>query len=223
MKVLGEKAPAVMNHITCGQRARGSPESGTSFTRASIVKRVAVVGGTALATGAMATLVDGASSAAVTARDVRILNYVLRLEDLKAAFYGEAAGRGALVGELQQLAEILARHERAHIALLRARLGTKAADERTYDFGDATSNPDTFASTTRALEEMAVAAYIGQGANLSRTLMTPFAELCSVEARHAAWIADVLERDPAPRPADEANPPAQIIDAIEQLGFERTS
>jgi Ferritin-like domain len=212
-----------MTHITCGERAHGPPESGTSFTRASMVKRVAVVGGTALATGAMATLVDGASSAAVTARDVRILNYVLRLEELKAAFYEEAAGTGALVGELQQLAETLARHERAHIALLRKRLGAKAADERTYDFGSATRNSDTFASTTRALEETAVAAYIGQGANLSRSLMTPFAELCSVEARHAAWIADVLERDPAPRPADDAKPPAEVIAAIQQLGFERTS
>jgi hypothetical protein len=150
------------------------------------------------------------------------MNYVLRLEELKTAFYREAAGAGGLVGELRQLADILGRHERAHVSFLREGLGSEAADERTYDFGEATRNPQTFASTTYLLEETAVAAYLGQGANLSRPLMSPFAELCSVEARHAAWIADVLERDPAPGAADKAKAPAEVMAAIQETGFEMT-
>jgi rubrerythrin len=209
-----------MTHI-CGRRAEDTPDGGTPLTRSALFGRAAVVGGGAVTTGAAAALASGASPA-VMARDVRILNYVLRLEELKAAFYQRAAAGAGLTGELQQLAELLARHERAHVAFLRRRLGNDATEQRTYDFGDTTRDPDAFASTARTLEETAVAAYVGQGANLSRRLMTPFAQLCSVEARHAAWIADVLEQDPAPNAADTARRPAEVIAAIEQLGFEVT-
>lgn len=190
-------------------------------SRAELLKRSVLLGGTALAAGGLATaLAQGGRLRSLTARDTQILNYVLRLERLKAAFYREAAGGGALTGELQQLAEILARHERAHVSFLRKHLGSKAEGERTYDFGDATRNTDTFAATAGRLEEAAVAAYIGQGANLTRSLMVPFAQLCSVEARHAAWIADVLERDPAPRAADEAKAPKDVLQLIDEAGFE---
>ncbi|MDQ3778338.1 MAG: ferritin-like domain-containing protein, partial [Actinomycetota bacterium] len=83
-----------------------------------------------------------------------------------------------------------------------------------------TQNPDAFARTTRTLEETAVAAYIGQGASLSRRLMVPFAQLCSVEARHAAWIADILDRDPAPLAADKAKTPSEVLAVIDRTGFE---
>jgi rubrerythrin len=192
------------------------------ISRAWLLKRAALLGGTALATGGVVTaLPDRASSAPSEAHDVRILNYVLRLERLKAAFYDAAAAGNVLTGELQQLAELLARHERAHVALLSNRLGTDAQPERAYDFGDATQDPDTFARTARTLEETAVAGYIGQGANLTRRLMVPFAQLCSVEARHAAWLSDLLAQAPAPRAADEAKPPAEVLAVIEEMGFER--
>jgi rubrerythrin len=190
-------------------------------SRTELLKRSVLLGGTALAGGGLATaLAQGGRLRSLTARDAQILNYVLRLERLKAAFYREAAGGGALTGELQKLAEILARHERAHVSFLRKHLGGKAEGKRTYDFGDATRNPDTFSATAGRLEETAVAAYIGQGANLTRSLMVPFAQLCSVEARHAAWIADLLERDPAPRAADEAKPPKDVLQLIDETGFE---
>jgi rubrerythrin len=194
-------------------------------SRAGLLKRMALLGGGgALAAGGVATaLAHDASSAASAARDARILNYVLRLEELKAAFYREAAERGALTGELQQLARILARHERVHVAFLRRRLGRRAESRRPYDFGAATSDADTFASTARTLEETAVAAYVGQGANLTRRLMTEFAQLCSVEGRHAAWVDDLLNRSPAPRAADEAKTPRDVIAVIENTGFETTT
>jgi rubrerythrin len=192
-------------------------------TRARLLKRAALVGGGAVAAGGVASaLARDARSAASAARDTRILNYVLRLEELKAAFYREAAEQGALTGELQQLARVLARHERAHVSFLRRRLGPRAESRRSYDFGDATSDADTFASMAWRLEETAVAAYVGQGANLTRPLITEFAQLCSVEGRHAAWIADLLERLPAPRAADEAKTPRDVVGVIEGTGFETT-
>jgi hypothetical protein len=189
-------------------------------SRAGLLKRGALLGGGAVAAGGVATvLAQDASSAASAARDVRILNYVLRLEELKAAFYRDAADGGALTGELQQLAQILARHERAHVAFLRKRLGQQAAGERTYDFGDSTTDPNVFSSTARRLEETAVAAYIGQGANLTRRLMVDFAQLCSVEGRHAAWVADVSGKAPAPRAADKAKTPREVLAMIADMGF----
>jgi hypothetical protein len=193
-------------------------------SRAKLLKRAALLGGTALATGGLVTaLPERATSASSRARDVRILNYVLRLESMKAAFYRDAAQGGALTGELQQLAEILARHERAHVLFLRNHLGSMADADRTYSFGDATRDAAMFATTARTLEETAVGGYIGQGPNLTRSLMVPFAQMCSVEARHVAWIADFLEDDPAPRPADQAKSPADVLAVIEQTGFEATS
>ncbi|MDQ3889409.1 MAG: ferritin-like domain-containing protein [Actinomycetota bacterium] len=200
-------------------REDAADESMTS--RGALVRRAALVGGAALATGGLVSALPKlASSAASRAGDVRILNYVLRLEYLKAAFYAEAE-RGGLSGELGQLAGVLARHERAHVAFLKRRLGSEAEDKRRFDFGDATRDPDRFASTARMLEETAVSAYIGQGANLTRRQMVPFAQITSVEARHAAWIDDILGRHPAPLAADRATSPAQVVAVIEKTGFEK--
>ncbi len=193
-------------------------------SRGVFLRRAAVVGGTALAAGGLATaLPEGAGSTASARRDVRILNYVLRLERLTAAFYERAVEEAALTGELLQFSRVLARHERRHVAFLERRLGRDAEDPRSYDFGDATSDRDTFATTARTLEETAVAAYIGQGANVTRRNMVPFAQITSVEARHAAWIADILDRDPAPLAADQAKAPREVLAEIEKLGFEATS
>ena len=184
--------------------------------------RTAVLGGALAAAGGLATaLPELAGTQRATSRDARILNHVLRLEYLKAAFYEAAAAEGALSGELGQLAQLLGRHERRHVELLRARLDGDADPAPEYDFGDAIRDPDRFARTAQTLEEAAVAAYIGQGANLTRRRMATFAQLASVEARHAAWIADILGGDPAPKAADEARTPEQVLAVIDDLGFER--
>jgi rubrerythrin len=216
-RLLREDQPEEVPFASGG--GKGGADDGET-SRGALLKRAVVVGGAGVATGGLVTALPKlASSAATSPRDVRILNYVLRLEYLKAAFYEEAAG-GELTGELLQFADVLARHERRHVTFLRKRLGDEARDEPRFDFGDATRDPDAFAATARTLEETAVAAYIGQGANLTRRHMVVFAQIASVEARHAAWIADVLGRDPAPLAADKAKTPAQVLAVIEQTGFE---
>ena len=218
---MSETTPSVKPElIEPSARVADARSPGELTSRASLLRRAALAaGGAAAAGGTLAVLPKLAESAPAAARDVRILNFVLGLEYLKAAFYDEAA-QSDLGGELQQLAQLLARHERRHVAFLRKRLGTKAVSASSFDFGEATTDPDQFAQATRALEETAVAAYIGQGANLSRRYMVPFAQITSVEARHAAWIADILEEHPAPLAADESKTPAQVRAAIEELGFE---
>ena len=196
---------------------------GEATSRAGFLRRASLLAGSALAGGALTAGVPAAARSASIGRDVEILNYVLRLESLKAAFYSEAAARGGLSGELHQLAEVLARQERVHVSFLRNRLGSAAAPERTYDFGDAVTDAARFSQTAHRLEEAAVAAYIGEGPNLSSSLMVPFAQMCSVEARHAAWIADALDKDPAPRPADRARAPADVLGILRATGFESTT
>jgi Ferritin-like domain len=209
---------AAMRDTTFGSTGE-APDGGTRATsRQGLLKTAALLGGSALATGGVVSALAGRADPAAV--DARILNYVLRLERLKAAFYQEAASGGGLGGELQQFAEVLAQHEQTHVSFLLQRLGSKADDERMYDFGDATQDPDVFAQTARTLEEAAVAGYIGQGANLSRSLMVPFAQMSSVEARHAAWIDDFLASAPAPKAADEAMAPADVLAVIEKTGFE---
>jgi len=203
-----------------GDQPAGVGDAGHATSRGALLRAAAVLGGSALATGGVVTAFAGRSGSAPSEADARILNYVLRLEQLKAAFYREAVAGGVLTGELQQFAELLAQHERSHVSFLRNRLGSRAGHERTYDFGEAVADPQAFARTAQTLEETAVAAYIGQGANLSRSLMVPFAQLCSVEARHAAWIDDFLGSAPAPRAADEAMAPPDVLAVVNELGFE---
>jgi hypothetical protein len=198
--------------------AVGSPRPERATSRATFLKRVGAL--TALAAGGLAAAPNLSRSASSLGRDVEILNYVLRLESMKAAFYSRAAAGGALSGELEQLAKILARHEQAHVAFLRSRLGALARPERIYDFGEATADETVFGDTARKLEEAAVAAYIGEGPNLSPSLMIPFAQMCSVEARHAAWVADVIDDDPAPRAADRAKGPSEVLAFLNGTGFE---
>jgi Ferritin-like domain len=130
----------------------------------------------------------------------------------------KAAAEGQVTGEIQQFVSVVGEHEREHVALLQRILGDDANAEPSVDFGDGTSNPDKVAVTARNLEETASAAYIGQGANLTERVMIDAARITSVEARHAAWIADILRRHPAPAAADPAKSPSQVAAALRRAG-----
>lgn len=200
---------------------RSQPSTSPAGTTGRVT-RTALLGGAVIGAGGLAAVLPGfAGSTQAASRDARILNFVLRLEHLKAAFYEEAAAEGGLTGELGQLAPVLAQHERRHVDLLLGRLGAQADAAPEFDFGEMTRDADRFARTVETLEEAAVAAYIGQGANLTRPSMVLFAQIASVEARHAAWIADVLGNDPAPKAADETKTAEQILAVLEETGFER--
>jgi hypothetical protein len=188
-------------------------------SRSDLLKRAAIAGGAAVAGGLfIAGLPKVAASAPSREQDVRILNYLLRLEYVLAAFYETAAAEGQLAGEIQQFVSVVGEHEREHVALLQRILGDDANAEPSVDFGDATNNPNTVAATARKLEETASAAYIGQGANVTKIAMIDVARITSVEARHAAWIADILQRDPAPAAADPAKSPSEVSAALRRAG-----
>jgi signal transduction histidine kinase len=160
-------------------------------------------GGTLLAGGALfGAMPRLAATAPSPAQDRRILNFLLRLEYAQVAFYEQALERGAVRGELRELAEEARDHERAHVRFLRGRLGRAAKPAPEFDFAEAVGGRRPFLRMALALEENTLAAYIGQSANLSRDLRTPAARIVSTEARHCAWIKDIRGALPAPRAYD---------------------
>jgi len=154
-------------------------------------------------------------------QDVEILNFLLVLEEAQAAFYDAALRSGALGGDLLAFARTVAPHEREHVEFLRGKLGGQADAKPKLGFGRATSDANRFQAAAIDLEETTAAAYIGQGANLTREAVVDAARIVAVEARHAAWIRDLAGADPAPRAADPPRSAEDVLSELRQKGFLR--
>lgn len=148
-----------------------------------------------------------------------MLNFALALEYMQSAFYERAARSGILKGELADFVAVVRRHERRHVAYLKSILGARARAAPSFSFGDALRDPDSFAAAAVRLEDLGVAAYNGQAANLTRKRLADAARVVSVDARHAAWIRAIVGRTPASRPTDRALTSRQVAARIDQLGF----
>jgi Ferritin-like domain len=155
------------------------------------------------------------------AQDVRIFNFLLVLEEAQAAFYDAALRNSSLRGDLLAFVRIVAPQEHEHVAFLRRKLGTKAQAKPKLDFTKATADARRFRATAIDLEEATAAAYIGQGASLTREAVLDAARIVAVEARHAAWIRDLAGADPAPRPADPARSADDVLAELRRKGFLR--
>lgn len=191
-----------------------------SDSRSEFLKRAAVAGGTIAAGGVvLGGLPKLVSAAPSPAQDARILNFALLLEYLEAEFYTRAQRSGALSGETLRFARVVGAHERAHVAFLQKALGNKARKKPTFDFKGTTENQAKFQATAVLLEDTGVAAYNGQGPNLTKKTLGAAARIVSVEARHAAWIRDIVQKNPAPAAFDAARTKRQIEAAVVKTGF----
>ena len=196
--------------------------------RGDFLKKGALAGGGLLAGSAVFAQYLSPAQAAISLRrsarnDVKILNYALTLEFLEAAFYKEAVDNRAW-GDSQPLktfAEVVARHEAAHVTFLRRALGAKAIKRPSFDFGDATSVAK-FAATAQVLEDTGVNAYLGQVKNIfvPGTLQAA-GTIATVEARHAAWIRFINGALPAPANFDRPKSEKAILKAVGDTGFIR--
>lgn len=144
------------------------------------------------------------------AQDRAILNFALLLEYLKSAFYAEALAQGRLKGEVREFAEVAGGHERDHVQAIKGALGSHARRAPRFRFGVATRDPKRFQETAIALEDLAVAAYNAQAANLTKDALAAAIKIVSVEARHAAWIRALAGEEPAPTAAD----PGESVSAV---------
>jgi hypothetical protein len=207
-----------------GDAIRSALDPAEAQTRANLVRRALLVGGTLTLGGiAVGGIPHVASSAPSPAQDVRILNLVLLLEYLEEAFYADALKRGALKGELRQYARVVGSHERAHVKFIAGALGSAARKKPTFSFGGATRSPAAFTAAALALEDLSVAAYNGQAANLTKKTLAAAARIVSVEARHAAWIRFIADKVPAPDPTDKPATASEVTDRLQRTKFVRSS
>lgn len=172
----------------------------------------ALVGGGAL----LAALPDAVGAAPSPRQDREILNLVLLMEEVQARFYTEALRRGFLTGELEQFARVVGAQERAHVRFLRRTLRSEARRRPTVEFDSLTST-GSFTATAIALEDLAVAAYNGQGPNLTKPALAAAGKIVSVEARHAGWIRDIAGRNPAPNATDPTRPAAEVLAELNRI------
>jgi hypothetical protein len=196
------------------------PESRDAFTRATLVR--AVVGGSAAVSGGVAVgaITDGTSSAADSAEvEAKVLNLFLTLEYVQESFYRQALGTGLLDGALLAFARTVAEQEAQHVAFLRRRLGRRAEDRPRTDAASLLGSPEGFRRAAVDLEEAAISAYVGQGANLSGRTRARIGTLVSVEARQAAWIRDLARTSPAPRAADPGRDGGKVLAELRAKGL----
>ena len=182
-----------------------------------IAAGAAILGGGALAGRRLAP--EAGAAAPSEARDAEILAFFLRLEQVQEGLYRGAERAGLLDAPLREYVRVVAPQEREHVAFLAARAGSDGGPPPRSDFGDALESLESFRTAAIELEELTLAAYIGQGANLTRDAVADVARIVSVEARQVAWLRDLAGEDPAPRAADPPREPADVLDALRQRNY----
>ncbi len=192
-------------------------------TRSGLLRRVGLVAGGGLVAGLVPMALSRAQSG-TSKNDVKILNYALTLEYLEAAFYAEALEKGKLDGSIQNFAQVVADHEATHVTALEKALGSAAVKKPKFDFQGTTGSKKMFLSTAKTLEDTGVSAYQGQADQIdSSAILATAGSILAVEARHAAWVRDLIAAGKTPKPAPEAFNPAltmkQVLDAVEATGF----
>jgi hypothetical protein len=128
--------------------------------------------------------------------DVGILNYAYALEQLEAAFYTQVAltpYSGISMAESALLTDIRD-HEIAHREFFKAALGGSAIRALEVDFSTINfSSRDSVLGTAKAFEDLGVTAYNGAGKLIvNPDYLTLAGKIVSVEARHAAYIRDII-------------------------------
>ena len=192
-------------------------------TRAGLFRRIGLVaGGGAVAAAVPITWATGQGG--LSKSDVKILNYALTLEFLEAAFYEEANAKGKLTGIARTFSQVVGAHENAHVSTLQSVLGGQATKKPTFDFKGTTGSKIEFLKTAQVLEDTGVAAYQGQATNIkSPDVLASAGAILAVEARHAAWVRDILGAGGSPSPAPTAfsKPKSMkaVLSAVEQTGF----
>ncbi len=128
--------------------------------------------------------------------DVGVLNYAYALEQIEAAFYtkifespysGISASESALLGDIRD-------HEVAHREFFKAALAAKAIPKLELDFSTINfGSRDGVLGAAKAFEDLGVSAYNGAGKLItSPDYLLLAGKIVSVEARHAAFIRDLI-------------------------------
>ena len=181
---------------------------------------------TAIGSGVLLGALAAPPPAVGKADEVAILNYGLGFEYLQSSFYTEAdrVGTVARMGERKATwARTLGAHERAHVAILKKVLGTKAVRRPSFNFGGVTETEDGFTKTAVAMEDLTVALLTGQMPRVRNpALLAAFFSLLTVEARHAAWARRIAGFRPVGTAFDQPKTLRQVDRVVRSTGFTST-
>ncbi|HET6173676.1 MAG TPA: ferritin-like domain-containing protein [Gaiellales bacterium] len=197
------------------------------ISRGDALRRAVLGGGALMAGSALLGGLPSSAMGAVTrasAGDVDILNFALTLEYLEAAFYAEAVAKGKFSGEVGNFAKVVAKDEAAHVGFLKGALGSKAVKQPNFNFQGTTAKQATFLKTAMALEDAGVSAYAGAAPMIAnKKTLAAALSVHSVEARHAAWVRQIIGKGnnplPAPTAFDPARTKAEILKIVTGTGF----
>src|SRR6476619_2138538 len=142
-------------------------------SRRDMLRRGGSLGGAVAAAAVPAALALLARNAfaqgSLTPSAVDALNSALKLEYLGSDFYTRGLAASGLIPTADRpIFTQIAKHEAAHVTLLKSVLGTAAIAKPAIDptargaFGDVLSNYVTFKLVAQALEDIGVRAYKGQ-------------------------------------------------------------
>ncbi|QDW25443.1 ferritin-like domain-containing protein [Pedobacter sp. KBS0701] len=131
--------------------------------------------------------------------DIGVLNYAYALEQLEAAFYIQVANSntqftGSNAAAKKAYFQDIQFHEIAHREFFKAALTTSAIGSLQVDFSsiDFTSEASVLGAAM-AFEDLGVAAYNGAGPRLKDgNFLLLAGKIVSVEARHAAYVRDLI-------------------------------
>lgn len=159
--------------------------------------------------------------------DVGILNYAYALEQLEAAFYTRviASTYSGITATEQAFLTDIRDHEIAHRNFFKAAIAGAGAtplqdlevDFSAVDFGSRAS----VLATAKTFEDLGVMAYNGAGKLITTpAYLTIAGQIVSVEARHAALIADLISNGSFSNTTDgngldTAMTPAQVLAAAD--------
>jgi rubrerythrin len=132
--------------------------------------------------------------------DGAILNYLLTLEYVEAAFYTELAASELLGAEARRTVAKFGREEEEHVSSLTAeieKLGGTPAEKPDTSFSLETE--DAALEVASALENVGAAAYLGQLPNIkSDQVLKTVLSIHSVEGRHAGAVNNLLKKPLTP-------------------------
>ena len=141
------------------------------------------------------------SNISLGAGDVGVLNYAYALEQLEAAFYAQVVKTPAndfQTGELAYFTEVAA-HEAIHRDFFKAAINRDAPGKLLQNLTPNFSSIDftkraSVLGAAKTFEDLGVAAYNGAGKLIKTAAYLVIAgQIVSVEARHAAYIRDLLD------------------------------
>lgn len=128
--------------------------------------------------------------------DTAVLNYAFALEQLEAAFYTQVilTPYSGISDEEMTLLTDIRNHEIAHREFFRKALNTAAIQDLQVDFSSIDfTKRDKVLAAAQTFEDLGVAAYNGAGKYITTPAYLGLAgKIVSVEARHAAFIRDLV-------------------------------